>query len=408
MANTSAWTRQPGFFVYTTYTIAKAVVKLPSLMLLYTIAQFRPVREWTHKQAFVVALTRFFFEYSTTVEFSPAQTLDPGQEKDRFVAIDPIQQATIPIYTGIATPQPNGIRPTKIGAVWHPAPPSTKDGVSSLATAERVFLHFHGGAYVVFDCRDREMAVGASLLLSAATTGNKNATAAVLCPQYRLASHHHLHAQNSNGGGGHFPAALQDAITSYAHLIHRLAVPGSKIIISGDSAGGNLALALLRYLEDEKATHGLPLPRGVMLWSPWTDLSVTAAELEKRKEDKSDLVPPVMVKWALRVFLPEALSTASSSTDQEEAGKGVAENPYISPVKKAIVTDVPVWVQFGGREVLREDIVRWAEVQKQGGGKVKAYEIGVAPHDVFMAAEGLGLKEEVGEAAGDGLRFLDE
>jgi acetyl esterase/lipase len=49
-------------------------------------------------------------------------------------------------------------------------------------------------------------------------------------------------------------------------------VDPTKIIISGDSAGGSLVIALLRYIEKNK-TLGLPSPRGVMAWSPWVDIS---------------------------------------------------------------------------------------------------------------------------------------
>jgi hypothetical protein len=49
---------------------------------------------------------------------------------------------------------------------------------------------------------------------------------------------------------------------------HRPVNP-NKVIISGDSAGGGLALALLQVIRD--AT--LPLPAGGVLVSPWCDLT---------------------------------------------------------------------------------------------------------------------------------------
>jgi alpha/beta hydrolase fold len=64
-------------------------------------------------------------------------------------------------------------------------------------------------------------------------------SALVLCVQYRLPSH----------PGGRFPAALQDAATSFQHLLD-LGVPASHIILSGDSTGGQLAVSLLRYISD--------------------------------------------------------------------------------------------------------------------------------------------------------------
>lgn len=78
----------------------------------------------------------------------------------------------------------------------------------------------------------------------------------VFMPQYRLSSH----------ADCQFPAALQDAVTSYSYLTQELGVPGSKIILSGDSAGGNLVLALLRYLADYTERLALQVPSAAWLW----------------------------------------------------------------------------------------------------------------------------------------------
>ncbi|KAH9485586.1 AB hydrolase superfamily protein C4A8.06c [Psilocybe cubensis] len=72
-----------------------------------------------------------------------------------------------------------------------------------------------------------------------------------------------------------FPCGLQDALAAYLYLIrppagsaHRAVDPGH-IIISGDSAGGGLSLALLQVIRDT----GLPAPAGGVLISPWCDLT---------------------------------------------------------------------------------------------------------------------------------------
>jgi hypothetical protein len=88
----------------------------------------------------------------------------------------------------------------------------------------------------------------------------------VLTPQYCLAVEDHAS----------FPATLQDAITAYAHVVHVLGVSTEHVVLSGDSAGGNLALALLRYLHED-ARPALALPRAALLWSPWLDLAGGAA-----------------------------------------------------------------------------------------------------------------------------------
>lgn len=101
--------------------------------------------------------------------------------------------------------------------------------------------------------------------------------APVLSVRYRLAP------QNP------FPAALVDALTAYLSLIHpppdalHKPVPADKIVIAGDSAGGNLSLVLLQTLLTLKRAsrpirfHGkdveVELPAGVAGISPWCDIT---------------------------------------------------------------------------------------------------------------------------------------
>jgi len=63
----------------------------------------------------------------------------------------------------------------------------------------------------------------------------------------------------------HFPGPLHDVVLAYFRLIDELHIPPENIIISGDSAGGGLSLALLLYLRD----NAYPLPSGAVLMSPW-------------------------------------------------------------------------------------------------------------------------------------------
>ncbi|KAF9563281.1 hypothetical protein EC968_004894 [Mortierella alpina] len=68
-----------------------------------------------------------------------------------------------------------------------------------------------------------------------------------------------------------FPAALQDAMAAYLYLLHPPADSGASpvdpmdIVIMGDSAGGGLAFATMLAIRDA----GLPMPAGVVGWSPW-------------------------------------------------------------------------------------------------------------------------------------------
>jgi epsilon-lactone hydrolase len=111
--------------------------------------------------------------------------------------------------------------------------------------SQRTVIHFHGGGYCLGSARiARSWAAHLS-----AKTGCR-----VVLPEYRLAPEHP------------YPAALQDARAVMAALSGE-AKPGS-IVVSGDSAGGGLALALVLSMRDESQE----LPAGCILLSPWLDL----------------------------------------------------------------------------------------------------------------------------------------
>src|SRR3954465_14232193 len=89
-------------------------------------------------------------------------------------------------------------------------------------------LHFHGGGYVL----------GSPRTTRSITAGLARHTGlAVLAPDYRLAPEHP------------FPAAVDDAVAAYTWLTGA-GFPPDRVVISGDSAGGGLTMALLLALRD--------------------------------------------------------------------------------------------------------------------------------------------------------------
>ncbi len=106
-------------------------------------------------------------------------------------------------------------------------------------------IHFHGGGYCLGSAREaRSWAAHLS-----AQTGCR-----VVLPEYHLAPE------------DPYPAALEDARTVMTALSGE-AEPGS-VVVSGDSAGGGLALALVLSMREA----GQELPAGCILLSPWLDL----------------------------------------------------------------------------------------------------------------------------------------
>jgi epsilon-lactone hydrolase len=111
--------------------------------------------------------------------------------------------------------------------------------------SRRTVIHFHGGGYCIGSART---AISWAAHLSA------KARCDVLLPEYRLAPEHP------------YPAALEDARAVMTALSDEMNL--ASLVLSGDSAGGGLALALLLSMRDA----GQQLPAGAVLLSPWLDL----------------------------------------------------------------------------------------------------------------------------------------
>lgn len=86
-----------------------------------------------------------------------------------------------------------------------------------------------------------------------------------------------------------FPAGVQSAIELYQRLIS-VGVGAKNIIISGDSTGGNVDIALLRYLQCSH-TH-LPLPKLINAFSPRAEvISPAGDDYDRTAHSKSSQLP---------------------------------------------------------------------------------------------------------------------
>ena len=103
---------------------------------------------------------------------------------------------------------------------------------------EKVLYVLHGGGYHTQSAHPSDIVANIPFgILRYAKTISR-----ALCLEYRLTSNPHSKPINP------FPAALIDAVAGYNYLVNVLGFEPANIIIEGDSAGANLALALTRYL----------------------------------------------------------------------------------------------------------------------------------------------------------------
>ncbi|KAF2434212.1 alpha/beta-hydrolase [Tothia fuscella] len=365
-------TYQPFKALYTLLAVALELTRLPLWLMIYTIRAARPHPAWTQAQAVRMRVVKAFLAHSSAVEVKTKLTLAPGKEKERFVITEP---APASVYKGPTID--SNIKPATIGATWtlkafNPATDNA-DNVD-------VVLHFHGGAYVIGNGRDEDVGFLAKTLLKHAQVTH------VFTPQYRL----------SSNPGGRFPAQLQDAITSYYHLIHTLKIPAHRITISGDSAGGNLAFALLRYL----ATHGdevnLPQPGCAWLWSPWVDIEAASdpKNIGESPQYSTDYLGPGFGYWGATTFCPDGSGLKRSSA-------------WLSPLNNPFATTTPIFIQTGRAEVLYDDDIKIADQFREiKGNKVELLVTDNAPHDIILVGALIGFQKDAGSIAKSAGEFL--
>jgi acetyl esterase/lipase len=376
---------QPLRLLYQLYRVFKLLASLPLWFLLYLVPALRPHPEWTFKQALMARMVRAVVHTQSAVGITQTLSLKPGSEGSRFETITPFDAH---LYQGPLASAPH-VRPATIGGTWYPAKPTVNDPFQQ----GRIFLLLHGGAFVQGDGRQDWSGHEAKTLLETASGGTG---AAVFAPQYRLSSY-----SNSDKGSNPFPAALQDCLTSYLYLTRTLGVPPRRLVLAGDSAGGNLVIALLRYLEGPGRNipdlAELPLPVCAVAVAPWVDPLVSLGSdtvYTSRAQFSTDLLPTSFLRWGALAY------TAGIDADGDEV------LPYIKPLGHPFRTSVPLFVSLGELEMLEGAGTAWVEdVRRQGG--CPWLEVSYEPralHDTILVGDKVGWDESakgVGRRIGD-------
>jgi len=178
-----------------------------------------------------------------------------------------------------------------------------------------ICVYLHGGGFIVGSLNShRDMATHLAYM----------AQVRMLMVDYRLAPEHP------------FPAAHEDTMAVYRALLER-GVAHSQLLLGGDSAGGNLALATAQSIRDA----GLPLPSGLVLFSPWLDLTHGGDSIAANQGTDAMLHRQLLVD-ALAMYAPTAL----------------ASDPKISPLLGNL-KDLPATLTVVSlSEILRDDALR--------------------------------------------------
>src|SRR5262249_54183583 len=132
----------------------------------------------------------------------------------------------------------------------------------------------------------------------------------------------------------------------------------SDILVGGESAGGNLAVALSLRLRDQ----GVPQPAGLYLLSPWLDMTTTSESY-----DKLSARDPIL--------------TAKGNAGAAAAFLGdTRDNPYTSPIRADLTGLPPVFVQVGTEEILLSDSTAFVGKAAMAGNEVRLHVWPEMPH----------------------------
>jgi acetyl esterase/lipase len=367
---------QPFKGVYVLGAIGFEVLRFPLFLFKYLVGYGRQHPQWTYRQAVAVRVFYSALYHIASIRMKTALPHAPGAEKERFVLIKPAKDE---VYKGPLRGV-SDIKPVEIGATWYPAPLSAGSDKSNI----RVILHIHGGAFVTGDGRTLASGYMANKFLKHSSATH------VFCPQYRLSE---LPASKTSNP---FPAALQDTLTSYLYLLNDLGIPPKDIILAGDSAGGNLAISLLRYIAEYGSDLDIPNPSTALLWSPWVDPSdTTGSYVYDNDHYVTDYLSPPFTSWGTAAYAGLA-------------GLETLKQPYVSHKYKMFKTEVPMFVNTGGGEVLYYDDVEWAGKMKEAGNDVTLDVEDLVPHDVLLMGNILGFNTEATNCAKRAGEWLKE
>jgi monoterpene epsilon-lactone hydrolase len=181
-----------------------------------------------------------------------------------------------------------------------------------------------------------------------------------------------------------FPAAIEDGLSAYRALLDE-GHDAATIVFAGDSAGGGLSVTITLAAR----TAGLPLPAGLVLFSPGLD-----ATRSGRSMDTKAGIDPFFTREDLSAL--GELYSGGQDPDQE----------LLSPATRADLTDFPpILIQAGTNEVLLDDATRLAERARDQGVDAILDVTAGAPH-VFQAY--VGVIDEAGQALDRAALFITQ
>lgn len=143
-----------------------------------------------------------------------------------------------------------------------------------------------------------------------------------------------------------FPAAINDIADHYERLLDEGLHPGS-LIVGGDTSGAGLMLSALMELRD----RGVTMPAGMLLFSPWVDLSMSGWSYITGSVSTTSPYRMEVAAFCARLYLQDALPT----------------DPLASPVYGDLSGLPPLAIHSSRYDIRFDDAVKLVEKAKRAG-----------------------------------------
>ena len=222
-----------------------------------------------------------------------------------------------------------------------------EDACSSMANA--CMLFFHGGGFV-FNAAPHHFSLARKFV--------KELGLKCVFVDYRLAPRYK------------FPCAVDDCFETYKWVLdnaNKLGIDGKKIIVCGDSAGGNLAAVTCLKARD----NGLQLPLAQMLLYPVIDHRMQTQSY-KLYQDTPMCNSKDMAKY-YKFYLGENVVAPELKA-------------YLSPIEAENLDGLPqAYLEVAQYDCLHDEGVSYARVLERSGVKTELHEIAGAMHGYDIA-----------------------
>ncbi len=223
--------------------------------------------------------------------------------------------------------------------------------LQDMYAARRILFYLPGGGFILPTSTHQRQRI---------TALAKGCQATAIIGEARLAPEHP------------FPLPLHDLLDQYRQLLQEYSGDESEIFIGADTAGASLMMGMIQLAKKE----GLPMPRGIILYSPWGDLGLAGWSYLTRSATSNSPFRMEMAAFCAKLYL----------------GDHPAHDPLASCIYASLEGMPPITIHTSRNDVHFDDSLKLAENAKKAGTKVELHYWDSARHHLERLGRADALK----------------